>query len=127
MDLDLCQFSDICLADPHFFKPDSIDLILGADVYGQVLRSGLRQFPPSLLVAQDTALGWIVSGSIHSEVPRRAVPSPSISHSVMHCVSDDDLQEVLQRFWAVEKAALPSKKLNPEDEACKQLFVNTHS
>ena len=57
IDLDLRQFSDISLADPHFLEPDSIDLILRADVYGRVLRLGLRRFPPSLLCAQDTALG----------------------------------------------------------------------
>ena len=56
---------------------------------------------------------------------RRAAPTPSISRRVMHCVSDDDLQELVQRFWAVEELAPPLKIMNPEDEACEQLFVNT--
>ena len=57
VELDLKQFSDLSLADPQFNMSNSVDLILGADVYGQLLRSGLKQFPPSHLVAQNTAFG----------------------------------------------------------------------
>jgi hypothetical protein len=52
------------LADPHFNSPDSIDLILYADIYKLLLRQGIQRVPGTQLVAQNTVLCWIVSGSI---------------------------------------------------------------
>lgn len=31
--------------DPDFTQPGSVDMILGADVYGQLLKTGIRSFP----------------------------------------------------------------------------------
>jgi len=59
-------FDGISLADPGFCIPSKVDVILGADVYGQLLRSGLKRFPLSNIVAQNTAFGWIVTGSTQS-------------------------------------------------------------
>ena len=71
-DLDLSLFDGILLSDPDFYKPKSVDAVLGSDMYCRILRSGLRRFPSSPFIAQDTALGWIVSGSTLSVMPRRA-------------------------------------------------------
>ncbi|XP_033227092.1 uncharacterized protein LOC117179426 [Belonocnema kinseyi] len=126
-DFDSALFADIKLADSHWLEPDSIDIILGVDVYGQVLRSGLRRFPPTQLIAQDTVFGWIISGSLFSDAPRWAARTSSTPLKTMHCALDDGLQEMLQRFWAVEEVASPIKKLNPEDEVCDQLYSDKHS
>ncbi|XP_043461925.1 uncharacterized protein LOC122498309, partial [Leptopilina heterotoma] len=72
LELDIHQFDGLSLADPHFFKPDSVDLILGSDIYCQILRPGLKRFPTTLLIAQYSVLGWVVSGSIDCNMARRA-------------------------------------------------------
>ncbi|XP_066585482.1 uncharacterized protein [Prorops nasuta] len=48
---------DQSLADPQFYQPGQVDLILDADVYGQLLLDGLHRFSLSGLVAQNTSLG----------------------------------------------------------------------
>ena len=55
--LNLEQFKHLSLADPDFHISDRFDLLIGADLYGLLLRSGLERFPKNLLVAQNTALG----------------------------------------------------------------------
>lgn len=51
------------LADPEFYKPAKIDVILGTTVYGYLLLPGLKKGNPNSPVAQNTELGWILSGA----------------------------------------------------------------
>ena len=75
-DPDLSLFDGLRLSDPDFYEAKSVDAVLGSDVYCRILRSGLCRFPPSPFIAQDTTLGWIVSASTQSVMPRRAPPPP---------------------------------------------------
>ncbi|XP_046142527.1 uncharacterized protein LOC123987999 [Osmia bicornis bicornis] len=125
MELDLGSFAGLSLADPQFYIPGSVDVIFGADIYGQLLRSGLRSFPPSSLIAQETVLGWIVSGPVRSDGSRRAVHHLAAPLHMLHCTAEHDLDESLQRFWNLED--LPAAtSLKPLDEACERLFRESH-
>ncbi|KAH8335959.1 hypothetical protein KR059_012445, partial [Drosophila kikkawai] len=59
------HFRDIALADERFYRPASISVILGADMYPRVIRPGFRKVDDGLPVAQSTIFGWIVSGACH--------------------------------------------------------------
>lgn len=127
-DLDLEQFGELTLADPQFIVSGKIDLILGADVYGQLLRGGLRRFPPSQLVAQNTAFGWIVSGAFQVENSRRAERFAShIPKQALLSAVEPQLDRTLQRFWELEDLQSSTSKLKPEDQFCEQLFRDTHT
>jgi hypothetical protein len=54
---------DIQLADPNFYKPFPIDLLLGAGLFWKLLGSGKISSAgqPHLI---ETSLGWLVSGEI---------------------------------------------------------------
>jgi hypothetical protein len=52
---------DIKLAD-DVNKPGSIDLLIGADVFYDILHSGRRTRPGNYPVLQETVLGWTFSG-----------------------------------------------------------------
>ena len=66
----------LVLADENFNRPDSIDILLGADVFFEVVCHDKKTRPGNYPVLQDTELGWIVSGKIPSaaleEVPRKS-------------------------------------------------------
>lgn len=47
---------NITLADPKFFNPSNIDMLLGADVYYSILLDGLMQLGPNLPVLQNSHL-----------------------------------------------------------------------
>ena len=53
--------SDILLADEHFDRPSTIDLLIGADLFFEILLSN-RRTRKGYPVLQETVLGWIVSG-----------------------------------------------------------------
>ena len=55
--------TDIKLADDTFNIPGNIDLLIGADLFYEILQSG-RRTRPGHPVLQQTVLGWTLSGKI---------------------------------------------------------------
>ncbi|XP_052759046.1 uncharacterized protein LOC128202504 [Galleria mellonella] len=90
------EFSNINLADPLFHTPNKIDILLGADVYSQILLDGVIKGPPGVPIAQQTTLGWIISGPVN--LNKNNIQRPLISMHIAH-VSEGDL---LKKFWELE-------------------------
>ncbi|XP_071629536.1 uncharacterized protein [Temnothorax longispinosus] len=92
----------------------------GADLYGSLLLNDVRQGPFGTPTAQLTVWGWIVSG------PTGNASSDTESASVLNCVTCEETNSLLQRFWADE--SIPAQTpLTEEDERCERHFVETHS
>lgn len=87
------------LADPDFSALDSIELLLGADVFTAIVEDGFHKRGPGFPVAQRTTLGWILSGVI-DEVEH----APA---ALLQCRVDDELISLMKDFWEQEK--LPSR------------------
>ena len=102
------------LADENFNKLNSIDILLGADVFFEVLLHDKKTRPGNYPVLQDTELGWIVSGKIplgaSEEVPRKS----------FFIRNNDNLDQQLQRFWEIEE--LPNKIWTAEEVLCEEHF-----
>ncbi|XP_018313282.1 uncharacterized protein [Mycetomoellerius zeteki] len=109
------------LADSQFYRPGSIDLILGADVYGLIKAEGIIKGSPDSPVAQLTNLGWIVSGPTGHQI------APEDARSC-HIKAEEDLFHLLQKFWELEE--IPTSVdhlLSPEEQDCEDHFQSTHS
>lgn len=52
------------LADSSYATPGKIDILLGAKIYSQILLEGVIKGPPGSPLAQNTQLGWILSGEV---------------------------------------------------------------
>ena len=72
----------LMLADEYFSKPNSIDILLRADVFFEVLRHDKKMWPGNYPVLQDTEIGWIISGKIHLSAPEE-VPRKSFFTSII--------------------------------------------
>ncbi|XP_059223054.1 uncharacterized protein LOC131996886 [Stomoxys calcitrans] len=104
------------LADPDFYTPGNVDLLLGSDVMPSLLINGLRKISESLL-AQATIFGWIISGPIQCQ----SVSAFSIGISEM---DDEAISTQLRRFW--EQEEIPNKiPFSKEDEFCESLYLKT--
>ncbi|XP_037731282.1 uncharacterized protein LOC119561879 [Drosophila subpulchrella] len=57
------KFRALPLADERFHRPDTISLILGAEVYPKVIQPGFHMVDEGKSVAQKTVFGWILSGA----------------------------------------------------------------
>ncbi|XP_075148065.1 uncharacterized protein LOC142238046 [Haematobia irritans] len=55
------HFECLQLADPRFYRPSGVGLVLGPDVYARVLKTQIFS-SPGFPLAQLTMFGWIVSG-----------------------------------------------------------------
>jgi len=53
---------DMKLADEQLDQPGSTDLLIGADLLYEMLRSHRRTHPGNFPVLQETVLGWTISG-----------------------------------------------------------------
>lgn len=109
---------DISLAYPKYDVPNKIDMLLGAAIYGQVVQEGVRKNPEGTLLAQNTTLGWILSGNVSNQDHKEV-------HVVSMHIGVEDLQ--LKKFW--ELKADPKAKnnviLTDEEKHCEKLFEET--
>lgn len=113
------HLEDLPLADNAPMSSDPLDLIIGADLYGQMLLEGLRKGQRDEPIAQNTTLGWIISGSVI------AYDSPSSVHT-HHGAPLEMIDFNLRRFWEVED--LPHQTfLSPEEQESEDHFLQTHS
>lgn len=105
----------IILADPTYGDPGIIDVLLGADVYAGILLDGFKRISPDGPIAQNTILGWIISGPINSN-----------AFSNVNCFhTTSELNETLKRFWELEEIQ-PKKVVDPQNSECEQFYQNTH-
>ncbi|XP_073820585.1 uncharacterized protein isoform X2 [Musca autumnalis] len=51
------------LADPHFYNPINIEILLANDNIPKILRAGLIQTGSNMPIAQSTVFGWMISGA----------------------------------------------------------------
>lgn len=95
------------LADPHFNKSGPIDLLLGAEIYSELILNGVIKsdnFP----VAQQTRVGWILCGNVKT----------------FNCfVILNDLEN-MTRFWETEEIS-DITTLTNEDQHCEDYYNST--
>jgi hypothetical protein len=103
------------LADPGFDKPGPIDLLLGMDVYEQIVLSEKRRDVNNLFL-RETVFGWVVAGTA-TPSGKRAAANVAISASA----STDAL---LRQFWEIESIPEPST-LTDEEQRCQHHFRRT--
>lgn len=115
----------LTLADPDCLGSARIDLLLGADVLGGILEPGLKKGPPECPIAQNTALGWVLSGAYLAS-GESSVPAHRSSSLSLHCSGEADLDLLLQRFWEQEDLP-PAPTRSPEEDRCEAHYASTHS
>ncbi|XP_041451803.1 uncharacterized protein LOC121405249 [Drosophila obscura] len=101
------------LADPQFFRPQRIDLLIGASLFFELLCIGQIKLDVGLPSLQKTRLGWVVSGG--GQQTRRTALLGAQASSDARQESLDQVELLLRRFWEVESSTedsvmLPIKK-----------------
>lgn len=111
--------ADVDLADPGFGRPGAIDILLGVDVFLQVLLQGRRFGPPGSPVALETKLGWVLAGGSTSRCRDDKIAT--------HHASLDTGDDILQRFWELEEDPLREPYWTSEERVVVQHFQTNHS
>ncbi|XP_045779565.1 uncharacterized protein LOC123877104 [Maniola jurtina] len=120
--------TDVCLADPHFYAPASVDLILGADIFWDIIgsqRINLGDDKPTLC---ETRLGWIISGPMNNRFFTSYLPNPIqcnyVNTNSTTDIQNQDIQNQLARFWNLEEVNISNlSTYSPEQKLCEEHFI----
>lgn len=132
-DSTLNHLADLPWVDHDPMSADPIDIIIGADVYSELMLDGIRKGATGNPIAPNLILGWVISGPISSSLISSHFSLAASSHdqaltevNAHHCFSYPSLESELRKFWEVEEISRQSS-LSPEDEKCEEHFRFTHS
>ena len=107
------------LADPCFNQPSQVNILIGSDYYGHLILNGLRKGRHQTPIAQETTLGWIISGKTDQE------NNDNNMQRSYHIKIEENVDCLLQKFWEIEE--IPSTNNFTEEEMlCEKIYEKTH-
>lgn len=107
--------NNIILADPTFHRPSKIDVLLGVDVFYNLLSVG--QIRNELgYIFQKTKLGWIISGT-YSDDTGKSICTLS--------TKNENLSKQIERFWEIN-GEINKNPLNIDEKRCEEIFETTY-
>lgn len=94
------------LADPEYNVAKPIDILLDVSIYSQIIMDGLIKGPAQAPIAQQTALGWILSGNVRT----------------FNChIATNDLSD-LSKYWEIEDVEASSPAFTSEEQYCEEFY-----
>ncbi|XP_021966495.1 uncharacterized protein LOC110861676 [Folsomia candida] len=127
------HLQNLQLADPNYYKPQDIDMLLGAEFFFDILKGTKLKGPPNSPFAISTSFGWLIGGgapnapSINPQVHATLASQHGRSTNSISSASDQDehLDATLRRFWEIESA--PLQRLQTSDESkVESHFASTY-
>ncbi|KFM56510.1 hypothetical protein X975_03930, partial [Stegodyphus mimosarum] len=104
------------LANRKFYKPEKVNLLLGAEVFYDMLRSGQIYVPHTGLILQNSVFGYIVSGNIND--------SRRINLSYYGLINDNSESE-LKMFFELESLGSKDDPYCHEEDKALEIFNET--
>lgn len=109
-------FRQLQLADANCTQPGPIDVLLGADVFGEIMLSGRLTVPGHSLTALESIFGWVILGKTQ-DMSQRIVSNHASFNTVEY---------QLDKFWELENIT-EAKPYTEEETACENHFKETYS
>ena len=121
----LPHLSDLDLADPTFYLPGKVDILLGSEIYPQLM----TQVPmvtgaPSEPAAVQTIFGWAIIGPVKSASNHCQQISTQCAQTV---VSNEDLDTLLTAFWISQEPERPTLNCTQVEVQVEEHYVKTIS
>ncbi|XP_050359346.1 uncharacterized protein LOC126779442 isoform X4 [Nymphalis io] len=104
------------LADPNFNVPSAVDILVGAEVFWEVLSKNYIDLGKNLPKLHETRFGWLVSGSIPHQSKQKSI----FNHFCHHTNVTPDLTQ----FWELDNVS-SKHSYSLEERACEQIFKQT--
>eukprot|EP00112_Aurelia_sp_Birch-Aquarium-sp1_P003222 Seg1359.14 transcript_id=Seg1359.14/GoldUCD/mRNA.D3Y31 product="hypothetical protein" protein_id=Seg1359.14/GoldUCD/D3Y31 len=114
------------LADSYPRQTANIDILLGSDQWGQILRSGLKKRDASSPIETNSIFGWMISGNV--DVGSEYHPS---NRAMTNCATvrtiEEELNLDLKRFWQLKSLGIDEsdKRLTKDEESAMQQFKDS--
>lgn len=92
----------IKLADPHFDRPSPVELLLGAEVYEEILLDRIIRKNDFSSTAQNSRLGWLLFKTVKRTLQSNQTSLKKVS-LLTALSSDYALNQTLKAFWGLEE------------------------
>ncbi|GFS96043.1 DUF1758 domain-containing protein [Trichonephila clavipes] len=112
----LNTFKHLKLADVNCLQPGPIDILLGADVFGEIMLNRHLNVQGQSLTAMESIFGWVVLGKTKLSCQR----------IISNHASYNAVEFQLDKFWQLEEL-VETKPFMNEEIACKNHFKRTHT
>ncbi|VVC30476.1 Peptidase aspartic, putative,Aspartic peptidase domain,Protein of unknown function DUF1759,Zinc finger [Cinara cedri] len=107
------KYQHLALADPSFINPGAIDVLLGADLFAQIMNGKRMSVGDAFPVAFGTVFGWTVIGPVPN-----STSNISVSCSVSLTTS---VETLLEKFWAPEEPDVTPEDFTQKGQ-CEAIF-----
>ena len=115
-DLKWDYLSHLQLADPDFGRSGRIDVLLGIDIFTNVMGHGQRSGPLGSPSAFETSFRWVLAGNIDIIIPVHIA-----THTFV--ISGDN---IIRRFWEFEESPNSELALSSDEHAVVHHFKVNH-
>lgn len=68
---EICLPSGLILADPEYFQPNKIDMLIGDECFGELLKHSLIKMDYKQPTLHETTLEWVVAGKVRNNFSRQ--------------------------------------------------------
>lgn len=109
---------NIQLADPSFNQSNPVDILLGANIFWQLLCVGQFQLDNTLITLQKTRLGWVVAGRVNDSMQQ--YKSISCFNTELN---NKLLDNQLTKFWQLEEVQFKTR-LSESEQYCESHFLD---
>ncbi|XP_045477941.1 uncharacterized protein LOC123683085 [Harmonia axyridis] len=123
----------IKLADIKFNIPSNIDILLGADIYFEIIMDGIIKLGPGRPLLQNSHLGYLIAGKVpqsahmsratHLALAQFSQNSIESSKSIVN--QEDSLNNILTEFCEIEEISNQSEHiLSSAEENAERIVKN---
>lgn len=106
------------LADPLFYKPQHVDLLISTEIFFDLLLDGRMSLGDGMPSLTNTQFGWVVGGTFETNL-NSSLPTCNLATNTSTC----NLDSMLSKFWEVEEYVTSPSKYSIEEESCERHFV----
>ncbi|XP_072400729.1 uncharacterized protein [Diabrotica undecimpunctata] len=94
------------LADPHFWEPSNIDILIGADLYFSIVKGDLISLGHNQPTILETAFGYVVAGPVPNLSHQKGNYRVPTTHSFLSVQDENNLtvgsdgeKKIYVQFW----------------------------
>ncbi|XP_059052238.1 uncharacterized protein LOC131846836 [Achroia grisella] len=115
---------DIALADPQFYKASAVDMIIGSNIFWELLGSRKISLGMKKPILWETRLGWLVAtGPLYNgQESSLRCNLTTLDTSTHSNIENNDVQSLLSKFWQLEDVGSKSS-YSEEEQRCEEHFV----
>ncbi|GFT35851.1 DUF1758 domain-containing protein [Trichonephila clavipes] len=109
--------ASIELADSNFHMPGQIDILIGSELFFEILNPEQHYLQEGNVILQNTKFGYLVTGTL-----------PQSQQQANCClISEPSLDITVKKFFELESLPDDSKEIKSEEEIyCEEHFVSTY-